>query len=99
MDDEQVSREIEDLERGLIQDAIDEVERGLEHDDADFVTRMHRLRRAETINVIAVVVLLAVGAVLLTLGFATLLWPTWVAGGLAFLASFAVDHHHNQTLG
>jgi hypothetical protein len=98
MDDERVSREIEHLERGLIRDAIDEVERGLEHDDPDFVKRIHSLRRAEITNVIAVMVLLAIGAVLLTVGFATLLWPTWVAGGLAFLASLAVDHHHNHTL-
>jgi fatty acid desaturase len=99
MDDEQVSREIEDLERWLIRDAIDEVERDLEHDDPDFVKRIHGLRRAEITNAIAVIVLLAIGAALLTIGFATLLWPAWVAGGLAFLASFGVDHHHNQTLG
>jgi 1,4-dihydroxy-2-naphthoate octaprenyltransferase len=94
MDDEQISREIEALERELVQDAIDEVERGLDHDDADFVRRMHRIRRAEITSEIAVFVLLAVGAVLLTIGLATLLWPTWVAGTLAFLASFAVDHYH-----
>jgi hypothetical protein len=99
MDDEQVSREIDDLDRGLIRDAIDELEGGLESDDPDFMKRMHGLRRAEVTNAIAVIVLLATGAVLLTIGFATLLWPTWIAGGLAFLGSFAVDHHHNHTLG
>jgi hypothetical protein len=97
MDDEQISREIEALERELVQDGIDEVERGLHNDDADFVRRMHTIRRAEITSEIAIFVLLAVGAVLLTVGFATLLWPAWVAGTLVFLASFAVDHYH-QTL-
>jgi 1,4-dihydroxy-2-naphthoate octaprenyltransferase len=97
MDDEKISREIEALEREFVQDAIDECERGLDHDDTDFVRRMHRIRRAEMTREIAVFVLLAVGAVLLTVGFATLLWPTWVAATLLFLASFAVDHYH-QTL-
>jgi hypothetical protein len=95
MDDEQVNREIEELERGLVRDAIDDVERGLDRDDPDFVHRMRRLRRAELTNTLAVFMLLAVGAVLLTVGLATLSWPAWVAGGLAFLASFAVDHLHH----
>jgi hypothetical protein len=99
MDDEQVTRKFEEIERGLIHDAIDEVEQGLEHDDPDLVQRMHRLEHADLADALTVTMLVAVGAVLITVGLATLSWPTWLAGGLSFLASWAVDRHHHHTLG
>jgi|RhiMetdeSRZDD1v2_1073273.scaffolds.fasta_scaffold812010_2 Protein of unknown function (DUF3040) len=99
MDDEQVTRRFEEIERELIQDAIDEVEQGLEHDDPDLVQRMHRLEHADLANALTVTMLVAVGAVLITVGLATLTWPAWLAGGLAFLASWAVDRHYHHTLG
>jgi hypothetical protein len=99
MDDDRVSREIEELERALVRDAIDEIDDDLDREDPDFVQRMHRLERAEIVNALAVFLLLAVGAVLMTVGLATLSWPAWAAGGLAFVVSFAVDHHHRRMVG
>lgn len=98
MDDEQITRRFEEIERGLIQDAIDEVAQGLEHEDPDLVQRMHRLEHADLANALTVITLVAAGAVLITVGLATLSWPTWLAGGLAFLASWAVDRHYHHTL-
>ena len=99
MDDDRVSHEIEELERALVRDAIGEIADGLGREDPDFVRRVHRLERAEIMSALAVFLLLAVGAVLMTVGLATLSWPAWAAGGLAFVASFAVDHHHRHTVG
>ena len=45
MDDNRVSREIEELERALVRDAIEEIDDGLDREDPDFVQRMHRLER------------------------------------------------------
>jgi Protein of unknown function (DUF3040) len=98
MNDDQVSRRIEELERALAQDAIEKVEHDLACDDPAFTKRFRALHRAEIATVLTVFVLLAAGAVLLTVGFATRSWPTWIAGVLAFLASFAVDEHHKHAL-
>jgi hypothetical protein len=76
--------------------AIDEIERGLLHDDPAFVARINALRRSEIGTAITVFVLLASGAVLMTVGFATLSWLAWAAGLLAFLTSFVVDGHHKH---
>ena len=72
------------------------VEQGLEHDDPDLVQRMHRLEHADLANALTVTMLVAVGAVLITVGLATLTWPAWLAGGLAFLASWAIDRHYHH---
>lgn len=79
-----------------VRSAINEIERGLIHDDPAFVGRLQALRRSEIATAIAVFALLASGAVLLTIGFATLSWMAWCAGLLAFAASFAVDEHHKH---
>lgn len=98
MNDDQVSRRIEELERALVRDTIEEVELGLAHDDSAFVQRFRALRRAEMATVVAVFLLLASGTVLLTVGFATFSWPAWIAGVVAFLGAFAVDEHHKHAL-
>jgi hypothetical protein len=86
MDDDEISR------------AIDELEHGLAHDDPAFLQRMNRLPRTEIASVLTVSLLLAIGAVLLTVGFATRSWPSWIAGALTLLASVAADHCHHRTL-
>jgi hypothetical protein len=101
MDEDQVSRTIDELERSLRDgeiEAIGEVERALARDDPAFVRRFHGMCRAETAMVLAVFLLLATGTVLLTVGLATVSWPTWVAGVGAFLASFGVNHRHDRLL-
>lgn len=77
---------------------IQEVEQRLAHDDPALMKRFQAVQRAEIATALTVFLLLAGGAVLLTVGFATLSWPTWIAGVLALLASFAVDEHHQHTL-
>jgi Protein of unknown function (DUF3040) len=84
MNDDQVSRAIERIEQELV------------HDDPAFVHRFSAARRAELCTAIAVFVLLASGAVLLTVGLAT---PSWIAGGaglLTLVASVLVDEHHKH---
>jgi Protein of unknown function (DUF3040) len=78
--------------------AIDEIKRTLAHDDPAFVQRVRQLRRRDGVTDLSVFVLLAVGAVLLTVGLATLSWPTVVAGLLALVASVLVDEHHKRSL-
>ena len=56
MNDEQVNAAIEDIERALVAD------------DPDFARRVQVVRRNDAINFVAVFVLLAAGAVLLTVG-------------------------------
>ena len=60
MNDDQVSRQVEEIERGLV------------HDDPAFVHRLGALQRAETGTTATVFVLLASSVVLLTIGLATL---------------------------
>jgi hypothetical protein len=98
MYDADVSREIDELERGLFWDQIHEIEEDLDRDDPEFVQRIHRLHRAEIVNTVTVSLLLVVGAVAITAGLATLSWPIWGCGGIAFLATFAVDHHYHRSL-
>jgi hypothetical protein len=81
MDDRQVNRAIANIEQGLAQD------------DPTFVRRCRTIYRSEMATVITVFVLLAAGAVLLTVGAATTSWGLWVAGVVAFLASYGVDEH------
>ena len=86
MDDDQVKRTIEELEQGLTED------------DPAFLKRYRALYRAEIATVISVFLLLASGTVLLTVGLATISWPTWIAAIVAFAASFIIDEHHKRTL-
>jgi hypothetical protein len=98
VDDEQVKRTIEELELSLAQETLVVVEQGLAQDDPAFLKRFHAHYRAEIATVITVFILLASGAVLLTVGVATASWAIWVAGVVAFLASFAVDEHHKHAV-
>jgi urea transporter len=87
MNDDEVRRGIENIERGLIAD------------DAAFVQRLRALWRAEIRTVITVAVLLFGGAVLVSIGVATFTWPIWAAGLLALIGSVVVDEHHRRVLG
>jgi hypothetical protein len=86
MNDEQVSR------------AIDEIERTLQQEDPAFVKRLRAVRRGEIGTVVAVVLLLVSGAVLLTVGLATLSWLAWCSGMIALLTSVLVDEHHKHVV-
>jgi hypothetical protein len=48
--------------------------------------------------VITVALLLVTGAVLLTVGLATLSWLAWGGGLVALLTSVVVDEHHKHVL-
>ena len=78
--------------------AISELERALAAEDPVFMHRIHRLQRGETINVIAVFVLLAVAAVLLTVGLALTALIPWLAGVASLCSAVLIDDHHNRTL-
>ena len=84
MNDDQVSREVEEIERGLVLD------------DPAFVQRLSALRRADTVATIIVFLLLTSSAVLLAVGLGTLSWPAWAAGWLALVMSFVVDELHKR---
>ena len=79
--------------------AINEVERVLANDDPAFVQRVRHLQRSEDVNVLSVFVLLAAGAVLLTVGLATLSWHAFAAGLFALVASVLVDRRHKRSPG
>jgi hypothetical protein len=79
--------------------AIDDIERTLRHDDPAFLQRVRHLQRREAANVLSVFTLLTVGAVLLTVGLATLSWPIWSAGAVALVVSVLVDEHYKHSLG
>lgn len=78
--------------------AVDEMERALRVEDPGFVRRVHAVRRADSVNCILVFVLLAVGAVLLTVGFATVSLVPWSIGLAALVIAVAVDDHHRRAL-
>jgi hypothetical protein len=86
MNDDQVSR------------ALDEIERSLCQDDPAFERRLRAVRRAEIGTVLTVALLLVSGAVLLTVGLATLSWMAWGGGLVALLTSVLVDEHHKHAL-
>ena len=77
---------------------IDEMERALLAEDPAFVQRVRRVHRCEVVNVVAVFVLLTVGAVLLTVGFATAALLPWSLGLAALIGAVLVDDHHKRTL-
>jgi Protein of unknown function (DUF3040) len=86
MNDEQVSA------------AIDEIERALQVEDPGLAQRVHALRRADVVNCVTVFALLAVGAVLLTVGLATVAWIPWSIGLISLVVAVAIDAHHQRAL-
>ena len=86
-----------------VSEPIDEAIRGIElalaQEDPEFVAHMRKLEKATQVNAIAVISLLAVSAVLLIAGLATLTYTTWAAGALAFIGAFAVDHRYQRVCG
>lgn len=85
MNDEQVGRVIDDLERTLVVD------------DPVFVRHFHKVYRCEAINVVVVSSLLAVGAVLLAVGLATAALIPCAIGVAAFVGAVVVDERHKRT--
>jgi hypothetical protein len=79
--------------------AIHEIERLLAHDDPAFVQRLRRLQRRDDVTVLSVFVLLAAGAVLLTVGLATPSWPVFAGGLFALASSVLVDRRHKRSPG
>jgi hypothetical protein len=84
MNDEQIGR------------AIDELERGLVIDDPGFVQRIRNVRRLETAHVAAVFILLAAGVVLLTAGLASTAAVPWALGLASMLLAVVVDEVHKR---
>jgi len=84
MEDEQVNAAIEDIERALVAD------------DPEFARRVQVVQRNDDINFIAVFVLLAAGAVLLTVGLATHRWIPWSIGVAMLVVSVLVDDRHRH---
>jgi DUF3040 family protein len=80
-----------------VQAAIHDLERRLREDDPEMVRRFHTVQRMELITAIAVMVLLAAGAVFLTVGIATTSPIAWVLGLASLFASIAVDNYHKRT--
>jgi hypothetical protein len=81
-----------------VDEMVDELERALMVDDPEFVRRMVRVKRYETVNFVVVFILLAVGAVLLTVGMATAFVIPWLAGIASLLTAVLVDDHHKRRL-
>jgi hypothetical protein len=81
-----------------VDEMVDELERALMVDDPEFARRILRVQRDETVNFVVVFVLLAVGAVLLTVGLATAFVIPWLAGIASLLTAVLVDDHHKRAL-
>jgi hypothetical protein len=79
-------------------EAIDDIERGLRHEDPDFVQRIRRIQRRDDLTALSVFALVALGAVLLIVGLATLSWPTSAAGLFVLVTSAVADEHHKRGL-
>ena len=77
---------------------IDDIERALLGEDPTLPERMRALERTDTLNVFVVFSLLATGAVLLTVGLATLSFGVWTTGVAALVMSALVDQGHKRTL-
>jgi hypothetical protein len=84
MNDEQIGR------------AIDELERALVVDDPGFVQRIRHVHRRETAHVVAVFVLLGAGMVLLTAGLASTAVVPWALGLASFVLAVVVDEVHKR---
>ncbi len=86
MNDDQVARAIHEIECALVQE------------DPIFLRRVRQLHRREAATVLSVFALLAAGAVLLTVGLATLSWVVWCGGLLSLVIAAVVDQHHQSHL-
>jgi hypothetical protein len=75
---------------------IDDVEAALRRDDPAVSKRLRALEPESPLHVGVVFTLLAIGAVLLTIGVATLSLAVWFAGVAAFAASFLVDRRRQR---
>ena len=82
-----------------VNEALGEIERALLAEDPAFAHRVNGTRRREAIHVLVVFVLLAAGAVLLTVGFATNAFVPWSLGVAALLAAVLIDDHHRRAVG
>ena len=86
MNDEQVNEVIEGIERALLAE------------DPAYAHRVNSTRRREAVHVVLVFVLLAAGAVLLTVGFATNAFLPWSIGVAALLTAVLIDDHHRRAV-
>lgn len=78
--------------------AIDEMERSLRVDDPALLGRLRALQRRQALDVVAVFSLLVAASVLLGVGLLRSSAIVWCAGLGAYLASFAVDRWHKRYL-
>jgi hypothetical protein len=81
-----------------VNERVAELERALEDEDPEFVRRMFRVQRDETVNFVVVFALLAVGAVRLTVGLAAGLVIPWLAGVASLVIAVLVDDHYKNAL-
>jgi hypothetical protein len=79
-------------------DEIDEIERVLLRDDPTFARRLRKLDQPDKRHDTVVFSLLAVSAVLLGVGVATLSPSAWLAGACAYISSSVVDTRHERRL-
>ena len=77
---------------------IHEIERSLLRDDPSFARRLRRLDQPDRCHDTIVFSLLAVSALLLAVGMATLAPIAWLAGASAFISSFVVDARYERRL-
>lgn len=70
---------------------IKQIERRLLVDDPQFVRHMRNLRRREAAHTIIVFVCLAAGAVLFTIGLATLSTVAWLLGAASLMTAVVAD--------
>jgi len=61
------------------------------------IDEIRNVQRNEALHAVAVFALLAVGAVLLTVGVATYALLAWLLGAVAFVLAVLVDELHNRT--
>jgi hypothetical protein len=74
------------------------MEQALRAEDPSFVRRVQAVRRADNASCIAVFVLLALGAVLLTFGVATVALVPWTLGLASLVTAVLVDDRHKKAL-
>lgn len=78
--------------------AVEQLERELRVDDPAFVRRVDAVCRADAYAVVTVLLLLAAGAVLLTVGVATMAFVPWSLGLASFVGAVIVDDRHKKAL-
>ena len=81
-----------------VNEALGEIERALFAEDPAFAQRVRVAARREAMHVVAVFALLAAGAVLLTVGFATTAVVPWSIGVAALIAAVYIDEHRHRAL-